>query len=333
MNARRAWAWLVSDFLPGALGKLTLGKLRYHVPQPKGRERTPETDYSMKVPFAYQANEKPPIRPIAIVCHLFHEDLADWILQILLKSELSADIFISTDTSDKYQVIERVFSEWIRGKTLVRITPNRGRDIAPKLIEFSDEYHRYEQILFIHSKKSPHYDFGQAWRDYLLNCLIGSPEIVASILQIFDESPEVGMVIPQHYAKLRERTSIEWGANFRRARRLAWKMDLDLSSEGYLDMPSGSMFWARPKAIQSLLGLGLKYENFPIEPCALDGTIAHCIERLFLFACEQAGYTWMKISSVEDQRPTTIRIENKFDVQNFVSLHRFNLLDSHEREA
>lgn len=322
---RRAFACLTSDLIPRVLGKVRIGNFRYRASQPLGTPRPAATDFSLAVPFRYEAPSKGS-SPLGVVCHLFHADLAKWMFQALNQIPQPTDIYISTDTQEKADIIDAVFSEWSKGAVSIRVVENRGRDIAPKLVTFADIYNRYDLMLFLHSKKSPHYGFGEAWRDYLVQSLAGSPAIVNSIVEIFDVCPSVGMVIPQHYSALKAATGIDWGANFGRARRLAWRMDIDISEKGYLDMPSGSMFWARPKALQPLLGLGLSMRDFPPEPCHWDGTIAHSIERLFLFSCEKAGFGWLKVAPGTHASETIVGIEKPSDIETFVSRHRFDLL-------
>jgi len=134
------------------------------------------------------------------------------------------------------------------------------------------------------------------------------------------------MIVPQHLRELRDSKLIAWGGNFRQARRLGWRMEIDLSPTGYLDMPSGSMFWARPGALRPLIGLGLEFGDFPPEPCEVDGTIAHCLERLFLFSCEKAGYHWVKVSDRRDGDPTAIEIHEASDISSFLARYDFRLL-------
>lgn len=330
---RRGLTFLTSDVIPRALGRVRAGKFRYRVSHPPGVPRPAETDFSVSVPFGYQGPPKTSRRPVGIVCHLFHADLAEWMFQALDQMAQPADVHISTDTQAKADAIGKVFSRWSKGGVTIRIAENRGRDIAPKLITFADLFDRYDLLLFLHSKKSPHYRFGETWRDYLVRSLTGSPAVVNSILEIFDTCPLVGMVFPQHYPELRAAAGIDWAANFRKARRLAWRMDIDLSEGGHLDMPSGSMFWARPAALGPILRLGLRPQDFPPEPCHQDGTIAHCIERLFLFSCEKAGYTWLKVVPEPHTDERAVRIERPADIASFVARHRFDLLgaDGHHR--
>ncbi len=278
INARtinRAYTRIVDDIFPGVARRLRVGRFGYKLTLPRGRERPSADDFSIAIPFEYSVPQSVREQRIAIVSHIFHPDLAVWLFEVLAHLDLAADIFISTDTPEKQNIIESAFSGWKFGSTCVRVMENRGRDIAPKLVGFADVYSRYDLILFLHSKKSAHHGFGADWRDYLVRSLAGSSANVNSILEIFRQCPEIGMVFPQHFSKLSAATPIEWGSNFRLARRLAWQMDIDLSPDGYLDMPSGSMFWSRPQALRPLLALNLKTQDFPAEPCPVDGTIAH----------------------------------------------------------
>lgn len=325
---RRAVAGLIPDVVLDLLGKAGINRFRYRMRKHSGLSRPIDTDFSLLVPFSYPVPSPKNRPPVGIVCHMFHADLAEWMLSALGEIDSSADVYISTDTQEKADVIRGVFSRWEKGSVAVRVVENRGRDIAPKLVTFADVYPRYELVLLLHSKKSSHYGFGEAWRDYLVRSLAGSPAIASSIMAIFDTCPSVGMVIPQHYSELRAACRLDWGWNFRQARRLASRMNIDISANGYVDMPSGSMFWARPQALKPLLDLHLVFDDFPAEPLPDDGTIAHCIERLFLFACEKAGFTWVKVIAEAHADATAIRIQEPSQIVEFVSQHRFDLLSN-----
>ncbi len=321
---RRTYNRITRDVFPGIVRRIRIGNLGYHLKLPSGRERPIHTDYSIAVPFAFEVGVSAEQRKIAVVCHIFHPELADSLFATLNLS-LKGDVYISTDTQEKRQKIEAAFASWASGNVQVVIVENRGRDIAPKLVTFASIYDRYDLVMFLHSKKSTHFEFGNAWRDYLIDSLAGSASIVNSIIEIFAQCPDVGMVIPQHFGELREAGDIRWGSNFRKARRMAWRMDVDLSTTGYLDMPSGSMFWARSKALKPLLALNLAFKDFPPEPCAVDGTIAHALERLFLFSCEKAGFTWAKVSA-SPASVTNVQLTKPAEICSFVAQHRFDLI-------
>jgi lipopolysaccharide biosynthesis protein len=321
---RRAYTRITRDIFPGVVNKLWRKQ-----PQPQGQQLALSRDWCMTVPFQYEVH--PSSQRVAIVCHIFHADLAAPMISALAAAKLKGDLFISTNTEEKAREIRAAAARWTAGEVTVRIIENRGRDIAPKLVTFSDIYSRYSLVLFLHSKRSDHYPFGDGWRDHLMACLVGSPEIVKSIEEIFALQPGVGMVIPAHYHELRNWVDgFHWGANFRRSRRLAWKMDIDIGEHGVVDFPSGSMFWARPAALRPLLDLKLDFADFSREPCQTDGTLAHCIERLFLFSCEKAGFRWVKVIAEDVATPQQKRVSivEPAEIGKFTARHSFDLLSA-----
>ncbi len=261
-------------------------------PQEPHTSRPAEVDWSVAVPFGFPPLGTAPGR-IAVICHLFHIEVAQEVL-FYLRNLPAADVFISTNDEAKRETLQRVFAEWDRGTVEVRVTPNRGRDIAPKLIGFAEEHGRYDMVLHLHSKMSTHVPFLTPWRSYLFETLLGSPEIVRSILDAFARLPDLGMVAPQHYEAIRP--WLGWNGNFREASALAARMGITLSPRAALDFPSGSMFWARPAALKPLLDLGLQFEDFPDEGAQVDHTPAHAIERLYFYACERSGHSWLKVT-------------------------------------
>ncbi|MBX9857336.1 MAG: rhamnan synthesis F family protein, partial [Gemmatimonadaceae bacterium] len=58
----------------------------------------------------------------------------------------------------------------------VRVTINRGRDIAPRLVGFADVFSQHDLVLLLHSKKSLHTPSLAGWCDFLVDHLAGSQE-------------------------------------------------------------------------------------------------------------------------------------------------------------
>ena len=90
---------------------------------------------------------------MAVICHLYYPDMLKEFKPYLLNIPFAFDLFITTDTEQKRQQIQQSLSDWQKGSVEIRLMPNRGRDIAPKLLAWQDVYSRYEFFLHIHSKK------------------------------------------------------------------------------------------------------------------------------------------------------------------------------------
>lgn len=228
---------------------------------------------------------------IAVFCHMFYPDLFEYVKSHLERIPLPCDLYLSTNTPEKEMELSRLFRRW-DGSVTIRVTPNRGRDIAPKLIGFADCHAGYDYVLHLHTKKG-----WEGWREFSFKRLLGSPELIESIFRSFNAHPFIGMIAPEHYPPIRG--AAHWGPNRHLAEPLAKRMGVDLDVIDPLKFPSGSMFWARPQALQPLLNIGLAYDEFPEEGGEVDGTIAHAIERLFYFSCLKAGYEWRECVNPE----------------------------------
>lgn len=266
---------------------------------PSEAARRTEDDHALALPLASPLPAPLPQRRIAAIVHLFHEELAAEFKNYLSNVPGRLDVFISTVDQHRAALIEEVFSEWSKGSVEVRVTPNRGRDIAPKLIGFADVYARYDYVLHLHSKRSDHASVLALWRHYLLENLVGNADVVGSILTLFETQPQLGMVAAQHFGPIRH--WLNWGGNLPTATHLAERMGIALRADAPLDCPTGSMFWARPAALRPLLALQLAFEDFPEEAGQKDATLAHAIERLYFHVCEHAGFDWLKVARPELQ--------------------------------
>lgn len=250
-----------------------------------------EKDFALKVPLDYAA---PHVNlKVAAVVHIFYPELAAELKSLLLNIPCAVDVYISTTSIDKQAAIEKTFANFDKGRVVVKVFPNRGRDVAPAFVGFKDIYGGYDVCVHLHSKKSPHAERRLAgWRDHLYKNLLGSPEIVGGILNIL-ANDKVGVVFPQYYAPIR--VSINWGENYFATKDFLRGLGIEIDNRHLIEFPAGSMFWFKPKSLAPLLDSSLTFDDFPEECGQVDGTIAHAIERAFLFIAETAGYTWVKI--------------------------------------
>jgi len=289
-------------------------------PDEPNTSRPTASDFSLAIPFGFTPLAVPTPR-LAVICHLFHPEIAPELCSYLGNLPVPADLFVSTDTEAKAARLREVFADWTGGTTEIRITPNRGRDIAPKLVGFADAHDGYDLVLHLHSKVSTHAGFLAPWRSFLFENLLGSPGTVTSILDAFARLPDLGMVAAQHYEPIRR--WIGWNGNFETAKSLASRMGIRLSPKRALDFPSGSMFWARPAALRPLLDLKLSFDDFPKEGAQLDHTPAHAIERLYFLACERSGHTWLKVAdpALYIDTTTIVEVPTPAALSRFVAEH------------
>lgn len=275
------------------IGWTLRGELRQRLAD---RRLAPER--ALVVPFGYAVPPPPAERRIGVVCHVFYPDVLPEIIQAIETIPLPYRLFLSTDTAEKKTEIERILAARPNPPPVdLRLVPNRGRDIAPKYVAFADIYPELDRVLFLHTKKSLHSRGGDEWRRALMSALVGSPATAASALAIFEAAPDVGIVFPARTG-LGARAA-RWDGNFAIARDTFARIGLALDPTAPLDFPSGSMFWARPAALQPILDLHLSLEDFQPEAGQIDGTLAHALERSVLVAAAHAGFRGIKTIPAE----------------------------------
>lgn len=256
----------------------------------------PERDFSLKLPLDFRA-EVPAVR-IAAVVHIFYVELAAELKSLLANIPARVDVYISTTDAGKKSALEKVFADFDKGSVTVKVFENRGRDVAPLLVGFREIYSGYDLCVHLHSKKSPHDLKLAGWGEFLYRNLLGSPEIVAGILQIMARR-DVGIVFPQYFSAIR--SAVNWGDNFQLAQEFAARLGISLDERWLAEFPSGSMFWFKPQALAPILDSGLSFADFPAEKAQTDGTLAHALERIFLYVAERQGFKYVKISVDADK--------------------------------
>ena len=285
----------------------------------RGIRPSPKYDYSIQTPFSFvckKSVEKYKNKKVAVIAHIFYTDLLQETMTYINNIPVKTDIFISTDTQLKSQEIEKALGDYKNGKVVVKVCKNRGRDVAPMLIDFREVFFTHEWILHVHSKKSPHNDselFG--WRHYLFKELLGSKEKVLSIFHLL-ESTDVGIVFPEHYEPVKK--SLNFGYNYPTMKEMLSKLNISYYPNNMLEFPSSTMLWFKSKALRPLVNLKLNYEDFDKEEGQIDGTLAHSIERSLLLICEASQYRWCKICSTKNNHSKLIAPNNEEDVENLI---------------
>lgn len=218
----------------------------------------------------------------AVVAHVFYPDL--WPEIVAVWSTLPAgSSLIVTAPSEKADEVRAV----TQGVSLVEVHEyeNRGRDLAPFIALLNAGLlDRFDVVLKIHTKKSPHLIKGELRRKLLFAALAGSIGNVRRIIGHFDD-PRVGLV---GLAPLFRTSRPFWMDNRDNVARLCRRMQP--KGEPILGFFEGSMFWARPAALAPIRSMTLKTHEFDVEAGQLDGTLHHGLERVIAIAACAAGF-------------------------------------------
>ena len=234
---------------------------------------------------------------VALIFHLYFGDQIDFCARYVAHMPKGTDVYVATSSEENKREIEKKFAKLTGGRLRVVIGRNRGRDLPTLLIEFRDVVPRYDLICFAHDKKAGQVtpqSIGLAFRDKCFENTLGSPQLVENIIRTFEENPRLGLLMPPYpvHGKYFFILKRAWTSNFGKTLELAQKLGLHALPDFFREpvAPFGSFFWFRPAAYRTMLAYPWKYEDFPEEPVAEDGTIMHALERLRPYAVQHDGF-------------------------------------------
>ena len=231
--------------------------------------------------LGFAASPIPPVRA-ALLAHIFYPELWPEIVKVWHALPEGSPMLVTTP----HGMASRI-------RTLAGTTPlieiyeseNRGRDIAPFLTLLNTgRLDRFDAVLKIHTKKSPHLRQGELRRRVFFTSLAGHSSNVQRILRQFCD-PKVGLIGPASFFRTRR---FYWMDNKAHVEKLCHRMEPNAPI--HLGFFEGSMFWVRPKALAPLRRLDLQPHDFDAEEGQLDGTLHHAIERIFTLAALAVGY-------------------------------------------
>lgn len=243
---------------------------------------------------------------IALVLHIYYEELAGFCRRYAENMPEGTDVFITVPNEEKLTAVKKAF-EGFPHPVEYRIVGNLGRDVAPFLVGCKDLIDRYELICKVHDKKVYQVkpmSLGESWAYKCFENLLKNKTFVENVIAVFEENPRLGMLtppVPNHGPYYPTTGKGEWGDNFAVARELADTLGLTVNLDPRKEpvAPLGSMFWVRTDALKCLFAHDWQYEEFPKEPIADDATVLHAIERIYPFCVQQEGYypAWLLADS------------------------------------
>jgi lipopolysaccharide biosynthesis protein len=228
---------------------------------------------------------------LAILLHVFHEDLIDEMLQKIKNTELVFDFYVTITDTLTTQAVQKIIKEF----PAVRILEvnNRGRDVLP-FLKAARHFNlgQYKAVCKLHSKKSPHRQDGSDWRNAMFSDLL-NPEGGNRLIKEFANSTNAGLLAPQFsLIKVGGETLI---ANEEHLQELFATYKLKPQWEFYFS--AGTMFWASGRLLNKINETYLAEEKFEVEAGQLDATLGHAYERFFGAICHNMGWTIVGIKN------------------------------------
>ncbi len=250
------------------------------------------------LPDFYELPVSRPLLRSALWLHIHDPDMIGECLSYARAMPPEADVWITTNTPEKKQMLEEAFISLPVHKVTVLLVVNRGRDNSALLVGLEHLWRDYDAVCFAHDKKPRQLRFELQGRSFAEHCFRNTLEsqcFVRNVLHTFADNPRLGLLCPPP-----PNTSIyyntvgvsDWGPNFECTRELYDRLGLSvpISREEAPVAPFGFVFWFRPKALRLLFTHGWTYEDFPPEPVPSDGSFLHAVERIIPFAAQQEGY-------------------------------------------
>lgn len=237
---------------------------------------------------------RPPSQ-IAVILHLAQG--AQWEEFSLVFSNFSQpfDLYVSTGHEEYPQVMAQVKRDFPGAH--VEAYPKRGRDMWPFLAIWSKIQARgYQLVVKLHTASLDHLPPQNRCHRELIWGLLGSPERIAQIIEAFTKNPSMGLFVPDGYCGLVSALDPIWP----NIQALLAPFGANLEEGSNWIYPQGAMFWARPKALEHLLGLGFREQDFEEDSNQVDGTLAHVLERLIGGAVLASGLRVVSYLGDED---------------------------------
>ncbi|WP_081696946.1 glycoside hydrolase family 99-like domain-containing protein [Megalodesulfovibrio gigas] len=244
-------------------------------------------------------------KSICVHLHLFYQDMLPILIQKLNNIPYPFTLFVSVPQDVNHDSVAQTLRKEIRlaKHVVVEPVPNKGRDIAPFIVQFGSRILDHDYVLHIHTKQSLHTAKLKNWGLEIFDLLLGDRSKVSQILMLLRDRAKI--IYPEGQT-IYFKDPTGWAGNHAVARDLLRRFtDIAIDEFPVVEFAEGTMAWARTSALAEYLSLPLTWDDFPPEPITSDGSIAHALERLpFILAYDSPGeyFKICKRDSIDDHR-------------------------------
>lgn len=258
----------------------------------------------------------------AVIMHIAYResliDIGDYIIEI---PELILKVFIVINDEMKIIIKKFCIEHLIMNYEIRVMMPNRGRDMNGLLVVSRDILDKYTYVCFVHDKRTSNgngaWIIGKTFMNQLWENTLKSSDYIAQVLKLLCENKYLGYLTTPapYYGNYIEIMGKEWTTCFETTKELAKNMNINVDiSETWSPFGLGNAFWCKTEIFRKILDFGISTQDFPDEPIAEDGTINHALERLFIYAAQDAGFYSAIIENNEFA-------ENRMASLNYMTTH------------
>lgn len=249
-------------------------------------------------------------KPIAVILHIYYEDLIERIAGYCENFPENTRFFITSVCESTKEKIEEIFSAK-KLDYVCQVRPNVGVAMSTLWVTYADVVlsGKYEYILYFHDKKSPYGNYGLIHGDqFAERCyqtLVGSRCIILNIINLLESNPRLGILGPPtvYHGDYFFSPAICWAGNFQNTFDLGKRLNLNVDINPSIApvAPYGDMFWFRASALKKAINVRFTYKDFDI-PYKPDNTFMHAIERIYGFAAQDSGYYYAEVIDSDTAR-------------------------------
>ena len=241
------------------------------------------------------ACSKAEINNAIVIAHLYYDELFEECINYLKNVPREIDILITTSKESIIEKAEKAKKSMKNLRTMK--VENRGRDVAAIFVSCKDIVKKYEYVCFVHDKgasgKNAMFYTGASFQYLVWENMLASEGYIRNIISMLKEDNRLGLTCPPKpmHGDYHMVMTNEWTVNYNNCRELARKLNYKIQLQK--DKPPyclSTCFWCKREALDSLWNMDLKVENFNREPCKSDGEINHALERMLIYAAQDAGY-------------------------------------------
>ncbi|CDZ76229.1 Rhamnan synthesis protein F [Legionella massiliensis] len=254
---------------------------------------------------------------IAVIAHMYYSDMIAELMSYMSNIPYNYDLYITTDSERKKQEMLPQVSKFNLSYFEIRVTKtNRGRDMAPMFVACQDVLlsEKYDYICRLHSKKSPQDGFqvGSHFKKHMYENLLYSKNYISNVLSLFETQPLLGVVMPPVIHIGYGTLGHSWSINKENVRSYCKKIGIKTMLDKSTPLaPYGGMYWFRPSALKKLASYPWKWNDFEVENGQVDGTLAHALERIIVYAAMDEGYYARTVMNVTAAALNYTKLEYK----------------------
>jgi lipopolysaccharide biosynthesis protein len=221
---------------------------------------------------------------LAVVIHVYYIDVFAKIIQSLEDLGVPLKVYVTTTSELESEIKDALISSGFN--FLLLPVANHGRDVLPFFKVMPEVVRNGHTVLLkLHTKKTEHRRDGDAWMKDVLSKLVTNDK-VGRCFDLLNSDEGIGMIAPAgHIISM----SAYYGSNKEKVVSISKRLGFSETDVMDAAFVAGTMFYAHIAALQPILKLAFKDEDFELENKQVDGTLAHAIERCLSISCLSAG--------------------------------------------